>query len=409
MAVAIAVLLSLAAASAPPAAGAAAGLTARLAAAMRSAGRYSGAYVVDASAGRTVFSWRGGTRRILASNTKLFTSSAALARFGPAGTLRTEVRGVGFLDPSRVWHGDLYLVGGGDPTFGSRRFDRHNYGGGATVESLAAGVAAAGIRSVTGHIYGDESHFDRRRGGPASGYRTSIYVGPLSALDYDRGLASESGGAFQANPPLFAAGRLRSALARRGIRVVGRSRTGRAPAGSRPQASVASPSMARLVQLTNKPSDNFFAETLVKDLAMRATGRGTTRGGARIAAGFARGLGVRPQLVDGSGLSRGDRASPRGIVRLLTRMRVRPEFPALYSSLPIAGSDGTLSHRMGHGPARGRCRAKTGTLSNVSALSGFCLARSGHTYAFSILMNAVRPLPARALQDRMTQAIAGSG
>ena len=61
---------------------------------------------------------------------------------------------------------------------------------------------------------------------------------------------------------------------------------------------------------------------------------------------------------------------------------------------------------MRRGPARGRCRAKTGTLSNVSALSGYCDGRSGDIYAFSILMNGVYPTGARRLQDRMAQAIA---
>jgi D-alanyl-D-alanine carboxypeptidase/D-alanyl-D-alanine-endopeptidase (penicillin-binding protein 4) len=85
----------------------------------------------------------------------------------------------------------------------------------------------------------------------------------------------------------------------------------------------------------------------------------------------------------------------------------RQEYPAFFSSLPIAGRDGTLVHRMRRGPARRRCRAKTGTLSNVSALSGYCRARSGEAYAFSFVMNRVSPYRARAVQDRMAQAIAG--
>ena len=95
------------------------------------------------------------------------------------------------------------------------------------------------------------------------------------------------------------------------------------------------------------------------------------------------------------------------MVRLLEAMSGRDEFDAWYASLPIAGRDGTLASRMRSGPARGRCRAKTGTLSNVSALSGYCTARSGDLYAFSILMNGVYPVGARGLQDRMAHALAG--
>ena len=95
------------------------------------------------------------------------------------------------------------------------------------------------------------------------------------------------------------------------------------------------------------------------------------------------------------------------MVRLLIAMENRDDFTAFYNSLPIAGRDGTLVHRMRSGPARGRCHAKTGTLSNVSALSGYCKARSGDTYVFSFLMNAVNPVGARAIKDRMAQALAG--
>ncbi len=137
--------------------------------------------------------------------------------------------------------------------------------------------------------------------------------------------------------------------------------------------------MERLIRLTNKPSDNFFAETLVKDLARQAGGVGTTARGARIAAGFARRLGARATLVDGSGLSRGNRASPASIVRLLGAMYRRDDYDPFVDSLPIAGQDGTLFDRMRRGPAKFHCRGKTGTLSNVSALSGYCEAISATT------------------------------
>jgi D-alanyl-D-alanine carboxypeptidase/D-alanyl-D-alanine-endopeptidase (penicillin-binding protein 4) len=64
---------------------------------------------------------------------------------------------------------------------------------------------------------------------------------------------------------------------------------------------------------------------------------------------------------------------------------------------------------MRHGPARGRCHAKTGTLSNVSALSGYCQSRSGDTVVFSILMNGVSPTSARNQQDKMAEALVRYG
>jgi serine-type D-Ala-D-Ala carboxypeptidase/endopeptidase (penicillin-binding protein 4) len=378
---------------------------------MRFAGAYSGAYVVNVSAEkpRVMFRWREHMPRILASNTKLFTTTAALARFGSEGTLGTEVLGNGKLDTEGVYRGSLWLKGGGDPTFGSRGFTKRSYGGGATVQDLADLLEDTGIQRVTGRVYGDESAFDSLRGGPDSGYGVSVWVGPLSALSYNRGLFTEGGRGFQANPPAFAATRLDEALEARGIAVRRGPRAGVAPGDATVLASVDSPPMERLLRLTNKQSDNFFAETLLKDLAHLNGAVGTTRGGTRVATAFARRLGARPRLVDGSGLARGNRASPYSIVRLLTAMYRRDDFDPFVDSLPIAGQDGTLFDRMRRGAAKFRCRGKTGTLSNVSALSGYCEAETGDNYAYSILMNGVYPTGARRLQDRMLQAIAKLG
>ena len=104
------------------------------------AGAYSGAYVANLSQGRDGLPLEGPTARILASNTKLFTTSAALARYGTDGTLGTEVLGRGHLDEDGILRGDLYLRGGGDPTFGSGRFNRRAYGGGASVEAPRQGA-----------------------------------------------------------------------------------------------------------------------------------------------------------------------------------------------------------------------------------------------------------------------------
>jgi serine-type D-Ala-D-Ala carboxypeptidase/endopeptidase (penicillin-binding protein 4) len=401
-----AVLTLLAVALLLPAGVAQADLKSSLTRYMRLAGSSSGAYVVNLSNGARVFSWKASTPRILASNTKLFTSSAALARFGTDGTLGTEVLGDGELDENGVWRGNLYLRGGGDPTFGSSAYTRRFYGGGATVQQLAKLIDRAGVERVTGRVLGDESRQDSLRGGPDSGYGVSIWVGPLSALSYNRGLANEGGSAFQTNPPAFAAARLDDALEARGIAVRRSPSARRAPGGLDVIASVDSPPMGRIVKLMDKPSDNFFAELLAKDIAMQVNGRGTTSAGAALVSGFARKLGARARLVDGSGLSRGNRASPYRVVRLLTAMAQRDEYPALLDALPIAGRDGTLVDRMRSGPARSHCHAKTGTLSDVSALSGYCEARSGDVYGFSFLMNRINPTTARRLQDRMAQQLA---
>src|SRR5947207_2630815 len=141
---------------------------------MAKAGRASGAYAIDVTHGRTLFSWNSGSRRVLASNTKLFTLSATLDRFGADGTLPTRVYAGGPIDQAGILNGNLYLRGGGDPTFGDSAFVRGHTGGSATVENLAKAVADAGITQVNGHVVGDESYFDSLRGGPYSGCGLSI-------------------------------------------------------------------------------------------------------------------------------------------------------------------------------------------------------------------------------------------
>jgi D-alanyl-D-alanine carboxypeptidase/D-alanyl-D-alanine-endopeptidase (penicillin-binding protein 4) len=166
--------------------------------------------------------------------------------------------------------------------------------------------------------------------------------------------------------------------------------------------------MAELVRLMNQPSDNFMAETLIKVLGARFGGAGTTAAGAAVVRSTAASLGVRPTVVDGSGLSRLDRTSPRQVVALLQAMARQPSdyATAFAGSLAVAGQSGTLELRMRRTAATGRCSAKTGTLRDVSSLAGYCTTLSGERLAFAFLMNRIYPLRARVLQDRMTNALA---
>ena len=383
-------------------------LKSELASAMRQATGSSGAYVYDLSDGTGLFARRPTKRRILASNTKLFTTAAALDRFGADGTFTTEVLGSRRPNADGVVRGDLYLRGGGDPSFGSSSFAERAYGGGgATVEAIAREVKRAGVRRVTGRVYGDESLFDSLRGGPDSGYGTSVWVGPLSALAFNRGLAREEGSSFQRRPPEFAAKRLKAALERIGVQVAGTAAARAAGSGAREIAAVESIALSRIVRITNKISDNFFAEILAKHLDARRGHPGTTAGGAAAAVRFAQRYGATARLVDGSGLARGNMATPRGVVKLLRGMYRHPDFGSYHESLAVAGRYGTLQDRR----TNRRCRAKTGTIRGVSALSGYCRAVSGDRIAFSFLMNGVGYDydRARRIQDAMTQIIARYG
>src|SRR4051794_12518438 len=147
---------------------------------IRAAGHYSGALVVDVDSGKTLFSWRPGTPRILASNTKLFTTATALARFGVDGQFQTQVLSNAAMSPDGILKGDLWLRGGGDPAFGTLGYVRKHYGAEAgSVEYLVDQLSESGMTAVRGGIHGDESAFDTIRGVHDSGYGTSPWVGPL--------------------------------------------------------------------------------------------------------------------------------------------------------------------------------------------------------------------------------------
>jgi D-alanyl-D-alanine carboxypeptidase/D-alanyl-D-alanine-endopeptidase (penicillin-binding protein 4) len=362
----------------------------------------SGAYVADADTGTGLFGWKSGSRRILASNTKMFTAGATLALRQPGGVFQTQVLGVGAIDPLGTWRGNLYLRGAGDPAFGSDSYNGPRYGGGGSLDTLAQALYDNGLRYVEGGVVGDESLFDSLRGTAYSGFGGSGDIGgPLTALAYNHGRTGA--GRFQTKPPVYAAGRLADALRRLGVEVEDPARAGQTPDSAVELANVGSLPMARLTQITGVRSENWFAEMLVKGLS----GVGTTAGGTAEVRDYAGRLGVNVSVVDGSGLSRSNQASPRQVVRFLLAERGRSEFEAFRSSLATAGVSGTLATRMRSGAARGNCRAKTGTLRDVSALSGYCTTVNGRTLVFSILMNSTSIRPAQRIQDRIAQAVAG--
>ena len=364
---------------------------------MAKAGPSSGAHVVDLVTGRAIYSEDAAVPRIPASVEKLYTTAAALEKFGPQGAIPTDVLGAAAIDPATgVLTGNLYLRGNGDPSFGTKA-------AGLLADAL---VEQTAITEVDGRVIGDETLWDGLRGPPSEGFRTSSYVGPLSALTFNRGFTGKRRPLFQPSPPLFAAQAFTKALRRRGVAVRRSARAGTTPASAIALTSLNSPALQNIVASMNVPSDNFIAETLIKVLGARFGAAGTTAAGADVVRTSAAQLGIRTTVVDGSGLSRFNRTSPKAIVALLTAMDEGELAVPFEASLPVAGRTGTLYDRMRGTAARDACRAKTGTLSNVSALAGYCDTRGGGRVAFAFLMNSVYPLTARRIQDRMTAALA---
>ncbi len=372
------------------------------------AGAHDGAYVYDLTAKEALFSERASTLRPPASVEKLYTATAAIEQMGPTARLETTVLGVGHLAPGGVWEGSLYLHGGGDPTFGSSSFIRSHYGGvGTSVSTLASQlVRMDGIHHITGSIEGDESYLDSLRGEPSSSYALDPFLeGTLSALAFDRGSTGPEHGAHA--PAAYAARKLRQALTADGVSISGASGAAPAPAGAMVLAGAPSPTVAELLGLMLPPSDNFFAETLLKDMGARYGGAGTTAAGAAVVAKTVGSLlGIHPHVVDGSGLSEANRTSPYQVADLLVELAPTPAGAVLREHMAVAGHTGTLALRMRHTGASGRCEGKTGTLTGVSNLVGYCQAADGHLLAFAIFTDGIEVGAAHTFQDHMAITVA---
>lgn len=378
---------------------------------MRRVGGGSGAWVYDLDAKHgQLFSWASTTPRILASNSKLFTTATALHRLGVKAKLKTRV----YPQPRSSLHrhtirGNLVIVGDGDPALASQAFARRNNLPLTPLGPLAKKLKQAGIRRVLGKIEADDSIFDRKRGIPTTGVDPSPGdMATLSGLSYNAGVV---GNHDARNPELQAARALKSRLRQHGIRVKGGTGRANLSAGAlrrRPLATANSPKISSLVTATNRPSNNFYAEMLLKRLAASPRKKGTTSRGARLVERFAKRLGASVRMENGSGLTRRNQASPKSVGHLLRAISHRSEYVDFLQSLPLAGHQGTLSQRMRGSAAAGKCRAKTGTLNGVSALSGYCRSGRGMV-AFSILMNSVDVSVAQDAQDRMAALIARYG
>ena len=354
----------------------------------------TGAIVLDLRTGRTLFTQNSTHALRPASNEKLATTYAALMALGPAFRIETDVLGDGH-QSGTTWQGNLALKGYGDPSLTAPE-----------LVSLAHQVAAVGIRHVSGRILGDESWFDARRTGV--GWKAQFYLHEspaLSALIVNRGWTgrNETG-----RPALMAAQLFRLDLRRAGVTVSGGAAVGVAPDSAVQLADVQSPPVSALVRHMDVYSDNFYAEMLLKEVGAVQGSGGSAAAGLAVTRGLLAGAGVPlggVRMVDGSGLSLVDRWTAGALATLLRTMWLDPDLrPYVVPALPVAGETGTLEHRMRKRPARGLVRAKTGTTSNSSALSGFV----GDRYVFSIVQNGrpVKTLSAEESQNRFAQVLA---
>lgn len=432
-----------------------------------------GAYIKSLDDKSVVFSQAQDELLNPASNVKLVTAAAALVKLGPEYRFETEFLAEGeiFKDgKAKV----LYVRGKGDPSISTERlyqiagelvhaglkevgdlvldeswFDAERLAPGFDQEdSDRAYMAPSGALSLNANVVGVYL-----RPGPRLGAKATVEVEPasehfvvdstattgtklqrrfnvVSTPEKDgqhqrlevRGQVPGDRGSWSAwkkvDAPAFYFGHtLKALLAQRGVAVKGKVKTGAVAPSARLLYASASETLDIVLKKLNKHSSNFVAEQLIKTLG--AEGRGAP-------GSFAKGVDVVEEFLEkevglprgayvmknGSGLNDTNRFSAAQLARLLEYMMERfPLAPEYLSALGIAGKDGTLRYRFEGSEAVGRLRAKTGTLENVSALSGYVQSASGERFVFSLIVNDFPGRAGTVVQhiDALGAAVAATG
>ncbi|GAA1613223.1 D-alanyl-D-alanine carboxypeptidase/D-alanyl-D-alanine-endopeptidase [Kribbella sancticallisti] len=436
-------------------------------------GSQVGLVVRDATTGETLYDRNGATRLLPASNTKLFSSAAAMETLGAGYKFHTDVLATAPVRDGKL-RGDIYLKGYGDPT---------------ALESdyvdLAKQVAKSGVKRISGDLVADDTYFDKVRLGDSWAWDDEpfYYSAQISALtlapdtDYDSGTAiveslpggtvgapvklalvpangvlklvntATTGAAGSANtlnverdhgtnivrvtgsvpagatvgqdwvtvwePALYAADVFKRALAAEGVRVDGRIRPAAAPAAAQQLARDESMTVGELMNPFMKLSNNMHAETLVKAMGAVVKANGNWPTGLGVVTEYAKSVGVPTstiRLSDGSGLSRKVNVTAQSVTDLLLATQQEPWFQQWYDALPIAGNPnrfvgGTLRSRMANTPAANNLRGKTGSLTGVTALSGYVSTKDGRKLVFSMISNNYLVTP-RPVEDAVGVTLA---
>ncbi len=297
-----------------------------------------------------------------ASTMKILTAVTALDALGADHRMATVLYRTGEV-AGGVLEGDLYCKGGFDPMFGT-----------GDLAILVDKVRELGIDTIRGSIFSDVTAKDADR------------LGEGWCWDDDNPVLSPL---LLSRRDDFALGFL-EALRAAGIHLDGHLAWGPVPSGARAVAFL-SRTVGDLLPRMMKRSDNLVAEAVFYHLS--GSEPYTARRSRKAVNRLITGMGLNPEkyyVADGSGLSLYNYVSAELEVGFLRYAYLHPDiYGALYAALPVAGTDGTLEGRMQGGHTLGNVRAKTGTLTKISALAGYLRAGNGHLLCFSIINNGV--------------------
>ncbi len=354
-----------------------------------------GIKVVAVETGEVIYEKNSRKLHHPASTTKLFTAATALAKLGSDYQFETTLYADAVVKGEVV--GNIYLKGRADPVLQPQ-----------DIVKLGDALLQMGVKSIQGSIVVDETYLDAVWEG--LGWMRDdrpLWISALSIREVEPNVSTMS-------RALACGHLLKTALIEKGVHVRGKIVSGTVPSDAHSVTKHLSPPLTDILRLMNKPSDNWIAELLFKTIGAEVIGEpGTWKKGRGAIADFLEEVMGEPpahRFVDGSGLSRYNLLNAELLTKLLVYMYHNFELmPEYLASLPIAGVDGTLKNRMQGMSAEKVLRAKTGTLSGVSALAGYTVTADDEVFAFGILISHyVGPARyARSIQDKIGNYLTG--
>lgn len=339
--------------------------------------------------GDTLVDVNSHRRMLPASNMKLITTGSALTVFGSEYRFKTSIGHSGVIRDG-VLEGDLYIIGGADPTIGADfgcMKDQYPFMEWRDI------VQKAGIRKISGKIVGDARFFD---GDPVNGNWNvdDIIDGDgigSEGLNYYRDTLMNHSGAY------LCAEAFNTFLLGAGLNVPKDSISDEAVCDTlKVLGSAYSPKLRLIMRDCNYESDNFYAETFMRMLGKQVTGSACYDSCYvamdRVLSDLGLGKKLKTiQIMDGSGLARKNYQTPDFLVSFLTAMAKSPCYETYRNTLPQPGK-GTLSSRLPQAPSGDRARVymKSGSMNGVRSYSGYIVPKDGvksHTIVFSFLSN----------------------
>lgn len=371
----------------------------------------SGVFIYNPLMQDTIFASNETRPMIPASLTKLFTTSTSLGVMGGDHKLSTKLFSDDINFNDKTINGNLYIKGFGNSVFTE-----------SDLQELVNNLVAKGIVKITGSIIGDDSYLDDiyTREDWIEGEGSNVRLPLISALVIDRNRTTTRKKVRRRyryisenikDPPLYAANMLAEKLRVSGVEIIGKTSKGITPLNTYLMGEK-SIKLKELISLINKHSDNFLAECLFKTLGAEASGvQGNSFFSQQAILKFIKDNNIfssGTEIVDGSGISRSDQATPLAINGVLEKMYFDlVHFDDFYNSLSIAGVDGTLRGRMLGTSAENNFRGKTGTLNGVTGLAGYLTTKEDEDLIVTIIFEFTKGSWGyfRDVQDEIVQTL----